>query len=257
MLYSVYTIAFVSLSEGAVRGNELKWPGFRSLAGLAVPSPTAVSWEVSGYGNASSQSLPLNSSALELVISNGAREEQLQSWLSLPLLFGLKVGPLVLKLVFHLFLTDLPCSGLFGCSPPSSLGPWMLWSQIKGLYLLCRGGGLRTSCCLFKHWRACVGPGVGLRSPIKASDALRSPVKSELLLLGKGAGQLSINRIPESLMPLFIKSVNQSTYSGDYLRNMFLFWRQMQNIPINLDIQAGFLWGLLIKQETKGQHRDL
>lgn len=60
-----------------------------------------------------------------------------------------------------------------------------------------------------------MGPGVGLRSPIKASDALRCPVNSEFLLLGTGPRQLPINRIPESLMPLCIKSVNQSTYSGD------------------------------------------
>lgn len=76
-----------------------------------------------------------------------------------------------------------------------------------------------------------MGPGVGLRLLIKASDAGRSPVNSELLLLGVGAQQLSINRIPETLMPLFIKSVNQSTYSGDYLWKMFLSLKATAKYP--------------------------
>lgn len=58
-------------------------------------------------------------------------------------------------------------------------------------------------------------------------------------------------------MPVYKVSESINLQWGLSQENVLVFEGKCKNTPINLEIQVGFLWGLLIKRKTKGQLSDL
>lgn len=139
----------------------------------------------------------------ELAISSKAGRSPCIPGRTSPWSFGLRVSPCMLELMFCLFPTDLPCSGL--CDG-SSILLWTLDVVIPNQRPLSppKGRGIKNFLLPFQTLKGLCGAWCGPEVTYKGLRCPPVPCRLRTLAFRKGGKQLSMNRVPGRLMPLFI-----------------------------------------------------